>query len=91
MAIRHKRSISVSPELDAQIKSEAARTGMSYSAWLSEAASKQLKIRAGLEAVAEVERELGEFSAEEMAEAKDWARKVIQRHGSASGRQPRAA
>ncbi|MGO9247937.1 MAG: hypothetical protein ACLQQB_08845 [Solirubrobacteraceae bacterium] len=91
MAVRHKRSISVPPELDAQIESEAARAGMTYSAWLSEAARKELKIRAGLEAVAEVEEELGGFSAEELADAKEWARKVIQRGRSNSSRPQRAA
>lgn len=84
MAIRRKRSISVSPELDAQIKSEAAREGLTYSAWLSEAARKVLTVRAGLDAVAEVEGELGVFSAEELADAEEWAKQTVRRNRATS-------
>jgi hypothetical protein len=91
MAVRRKRSISISPELDAQVKSEAAREGMTYSAWLAEAARKELTIRAGLDAVAEVEEELGAFSAEELADAEEWARQAIRREHLATGRQRRVA
>jgi hypothetical protein len=91
MAVRQKRSISVSPELDARIRSEAAREGMTYSAWLSEAARKELTIRAGLDAVAEVEGELGPFSAEELADAQEWAKRAIRRNRPATGRQRRMA
>lgn len=79
MAVRRKRSISIPPELDDLIRSEAASQGVTYSAWLTEAAQKELKIRAGLQAVAEVEEELGGFSAEELADAEAWAEKVLQR------------
>jgi hypothetical protein len=91
MAVRRKRSISIPPELDARISSEAAREGMTYSAWLTEAAQKELTIRAGLDAVAEVEEELGPFSAEELADAQQWAKQAIRRNRPASDRQRRAA
>lgn len=91
MAIRQKRSISVSPDLDAQIRSEAAREGLTYSAWLSEAARKELTIRAGLDAVAEVEEDLGPFSAEELADAHQWAKQAVRRERPATGRQRRVA
>ena len=38
MAVRKKRSISIPPELDAEIAAAAAAAGMSYSAWLARAA-----------------------------------------------------
>ena len=38
VAVRKKRSISMPPELDAEIAEAAAHAGMSYSAWLAEMA-----------------------------------------------------
>lgn len=77
MSVRKKRSISVPPGLDAEIEAEAARVGMTYSGWLTHAASNELKARAGLVAVAEVEEQLGGFTSEEIATADEWARKAI--------------
>jgi hypothetical protein len=91
MAIRKKRSISVPPDLDAQILVEAARDEMTYSAWLTATARKELKIRAGLGAVAEVERELGGFTGEELADAERWAKEAIERSRRTAAREPRAA
>ena len=91
MAVRRKRSISIPPELDARISSEAAREGRTYSAWLTEVAQKELTIRAGLDAVAEAEEELGPFSAEELADAKEWAKKALQRNRSTINQRQRAA
>jgi len=62
---------------------------MTYSAWLAEAARKELTIRAGLDAVAEVEEELGGFSAKELADADEWAEQVLQRRSAIN--QPRRA
>jgi hypothetical protein len=90
MAVRRKRSISVPPDLDAQILTEAARDGMTYSAWLTATARKELRIRAGLSAVAEVERELGRFTDEELADAEGWAKETIERSRRAA-REQRAA
>lgn len=88
MAVRKKRSISVAPDLDAQIRAEADRDGLTYSAWLTAAARKELLVRAGLSAVAEVEGELGAFTDEELADAEAWARRAIGggRRASARGR-----
>lgn len=80
MAVRRKRSISIPPDLDAQIQAEASRDGMTYSAWLAGAARKELTIRAGLSAVAEVEQEIGPFTDEELAEAERWAKRAVERH-----------
>ncbi|HEX9547064.1 MAG TPA: hypothetical protein VF942_06980, partial [Acidimicrobiales bacterium] len=79
MAVRKKRSISVPPELDAQIEAAAAQDGVTYSAWLAATARKEFTIRAGLDAVAQFEREHGPFSAEELAEADEWAKGAIGR------------
>jgi hypothetical protein len=91
MALRRKRSISVPPDLDAQILTEAARDGMTYSAWVTATARKELLIRAGLSAVAEVERELGRFTDEELADAEKWARETIERSRRTATREQRAA
>ncbi len=69
--------MSIPPDLDAQIEAAATEAGVSYSAWLAATALKEFKIRAGLEAVAEFEREYGRFSSEEIAEAEHWAREVV--------------
>jgi hypothetical protein len=79
VAVRKKRSISMPPDLDAEIAAAAALAGMSYSAWLAEVARKEFTIRAGLAAVAQFERDHGPFSADELAEADQWAAQAIKR------------
>jgi Arc/MetJ-type ribon-helix-helix transcriptional regulator len=79
MATRRKRSISLPPDLDAQIQAEVEREGVTYSAWLLDAARKELKVRAGLEALAGVEKQIGPFTSEELAEADEWARETVER------------
>lgn len=92
MAIRRKRSISIPPVLDDQIQAEATREGITYSAWLAETARKELTIRAGLAAAAEVERELGGFSDEELADAQQWAAHAVARGaGGNAPSEPQAA
>lgn len=89
MAVRKKRSISMPPELDAEIAAAAARAGVSYSAWLAEAARKEFTIQAGLASVGQFERDHGAFTPEELAEADEWAAQAIQRAsqtGAQSGR-----
>jgi hypothetical protein len=89
MAVRKKRSISIPPELDAEIAAAAEQAGMSYSAWLADTARKEFTIRAGLAAVSQFERDHGAFSAAEIAGADDWAARAIQRAdkaGTGSGR-----
>jgi hypothetical protein len=89
MAVRKKRSVSMPPELDAQIAAAAAEAGMSYSAWLADTARKEFTIRAGLAAVSQFERDHGAFSAAEMADADEWAAQAIGRASQADARAPR--
>lgn len=77
MAVRKKRSISIPPELDAEIAAAAEAAGISYSAWVAQTAMKEFSIRAGLEAVGQYEAEQGAFTPAEIAEADEWAARVI--------------
>jgi hypothetical protein len=79
MAVRKKRSISMPPDLDAEIAAAAVQAGMSYSAWLADTARKEFTIRAGLAAVGEFERERGAFTPVELAEAEEWAAGAVER------------
>jgi DNA-binding winged helix-turn-helix (wHTH) protein len=76
MAVRKKRSISIPPELDAEIAAAAQDAGMSYSAWVAQTARKEFIIRAGLEAVSQYEDEHGRFTPDELAKADEWATRV---------------
>jgi hypothetical protein len=91
MAVRKKRSISMPPDLDAQVEAAARDAGMTYSGWLAATARKELTIRAGLEAVAEFERDHGAFSDEELAEARQWARAAVERGKRTGARRRRTA
>ena len=82
MAVRKKRSISLPPELDAEIAAAAQEAGMSYSAWLAQTARKEFTIRAGLDAVSQYEDEHGPFTPDEIAEADEWAARIIQSPGT---------
>jgi hypothetical protein len=86
MAVRKKRSISMPPDLDAEIAAAAADSGLSYSAWLAETARKEFTIRAGLAAVSQFEHEHGALSAEEIADADAWAARALARPGPARAR-----
>ena len=81
MAVRKKRSISIPPELDAEIAAAAEAAGMSYSAWVAQTARKEFTIRAGLEAIGQYEAEHGAFTPDEIADADEWAGRVT-RSGS---------
>ena len=83
MAVRKKRSISMPPDLDAEIAAAAAAAGLSYSAWLADTARKEFNIRAGLAAVSQFEHDHGPFTAEELADAEEWAGRAIQHAGHA--------
>ena len=78
MAVRRKRSISIPPELDAEIAAAAQAAGMSYSAWIAQTARKEFIIQAGLEAVSQYEAEHGPFTPDEIAEADEWAARITQ-------------
>jgi HicB family len=77
MAVRRKRSISIPPELDAEIAAAAQEAGISYSAWVAQTARKEFIIRAGLDAVSQYEAEYGRFTPDETAEADEWAARII--------------
>ena len=91
MAVRKKRSISMPPDLDARIEVAASQAGMSYSGWLAATASKEFIIRAGLNAVTDFEREQGSFTADELAEAEEWAHSAIERGRRSGARHRRTA
>ncbi len=91
MAVRKKRSISIPPELDAEIAAAAAQAGMSYSAWLADTARKEFTIRAGLAAVSQFEHDHGEFTPGELAEADQWAAEAIQRTAQAGSSRRQSA
>jgi len=76
MAVRKKRSISIPPELDAEIAAAAQEAGVSYSAWIAQTARKEFTIRSGLEAVSQYEAEYGSFTPDEIAEADEWAARI---------------
>lgn len=82
MAVRKKRSISIPPELDAEIAAAAQAAGMTYSAWIARTARKEFIIRAGLDAVSQYEAEHGPFTPDEIAEADAWASRVTQPPGT---------
>lgn len=86
MAVRKKRSISMPPDLDAEIEAAAVESGLSYSAWLAETARRDFRIRAGLASVAEFEREYGAFTTAEVAEATGWADRAVERADRAAAR-----
>jgi hypothetical protein len=86
MAVRKKRSISMPPDLDAEIEAAAAESGLSYSAWLAETARKEFTIRAGLAAVGQYVQEHGAFTAQELAEADEWAAQAIARSARSQAR-----
>lgn len=65
-----KLAITVDPDVHARVVSAAAQEGVSVSAWMTEAARRALVVRDGLAAIAEWERLNGQFSAEEMASAR---------------------
>lgn len=65
-----KLAITVDPDVHKSILAAAATEGVSVSAWITEAARNTLKIRAGLEAVAEWEKEHGAFTQDELNEAR---------------------
>ena len=62
-----KRSVSLADEVAAAVETAASEDGMSFSAWLSSAAERQLRVRQGLRGVAAWEAEAGDLTAEEIA------------------------
>ena len=62
-----KRSVSLVDEVARSVESAAKEDGVSFSAWLSNAAERQLRVRQGLRGVAGWENEAGSLTAEEIA------------------------
>jgi hypothetical protein len=65
-----KLTVTIAPDLYAQILKAAARRGVSVSAWITAAARLALKVRDGLAAVAEWEAEHGAFTDTELKVAR---------------------
>lgn len=62
-----KRSVSIDADVAEAAEAAAAADGVSFSAWLSDAAERRLRIREGLHGVAEWEAEAGALTREERA------------------------
>lgn len=62
-----KRSVSLGDGVARAVEEAAGEDGMSFSAWLSAAAERQLRVREGLRGVTAWEAESGELTAEEIA------------------------
>ena len=62
-----KRSVSIYAEVAAAAEEAAAEDGVSFSAWLSEAAHRQLLVRDGLGGVAQWEEAAGALTPNELA------------------------
>lgn len=79
MARRHKRSISLPPDLDREIEAAAAESGTTVSAWLAATAAHRLRVEAGQRGIAEWEAEHGTLTADELAEGLANARELLGR------------
>jgi hypothetical protein len=62
-----KRSVSLSDDVARAVEAAAREDGMSFSAWLSAAAERQLRVRQGLRGVTAWESDAGALTAEEIA------------------------
>ena len=62
-----KRSVSIDSDVAAAAEEAAAADGVSFSAWLSGAAQRQLLVRDGLRGVSDWEAGAGALTAEERA------------------------
>ncbi len=62
-----KRSVSLADDVAQAVELAANEDGISFSAWLSSAAERQLRVRNGLRGVAAWEAEAGALTAEEIA------------------------
>jgi hypothetical protein len=62
-----KRSVSLNDDIARAVETAAREDGVSFSAWLTSAAERQLRVREGLRGVAAFEAEAGALTAEEIA------------------------
>ena len=89
VAQRHKRSISLPPDLDEAIEGAAQAEGTTVSAWIAEAAAHRLRLDAGRSAIAEWEADHGALTGEELADVLERARQLLGRdRGRARTRRP---
>ena len=65
-----KLAISVDAEVHSEVIDAAEAEGLSVSAWMTAAARRALRVRDGLAAVAEWEREHGALTSEELVAAR---------------------
>jgi hypothetical protein len=69
-------AITVDPDVHAKVLRAAREQKQSVSAWMTEAARRQLLVRDGLAAVAAWEREHGELTEDEMRAARERIRRA---------------
>ena len=79
MAQREKRSISLPPDLAAEIDRAAAAEGTTVSAWIADTAAHRLQLEAGRRGIAEWERQHGALTADELADGLARARAILGR------------
>jgi hypothetical protein len=72
-----KRSVSLSDDVAAAVEIAAREDGVSFSAWLSGAAERQLRVRQGLRGVAAWEAEAGPLTPEEIAAGEDLLARLL--------------
>ena len=72
-----KLAITVDPDIHRNVLAAAAREGVSVSAWMTAAARQALRRRAGLAAIAQLEKQHGRLTAEETKEARRSVRAQI--------------
>lgn len=77
-----KLAITVDPDVHEQVSAAAEEEGLSISAWMTAAARRALLLRDGLAAIAEWEREHGDFTEAEL----DAARRRVAAQARASAR-----
>jgi hypothetical protein len=82
-----KRSVSLDADVAAAVEVAAAEDGVSFSAWLSDAAERRLRVRDGLRGVAEWEGETGALTPEEKAAGEALLDRLLR----GSQRQPKSA
>ena len=82
MAQRHKRSISLPPELDDAIERAAKADHTTVSAWLAETAAHRLRLAAGRKGIARWEMAHGPLTAAELAEGLARARNLLGRNAT---------
>lgn len=79
MAQRDKRSVSFPPELAKAIHEAATASGSTFSAWITETASRRLRLEAGRRGVAAWEAGAGPSTENELAEGSARVRELLGR------------